>query len=287
MMFRHFVFPLLAAFLTASASAQYVARLVLDKKQYVAGEAVIATVSITNHSGAARIFADEGRTPWLDFIVRTPQGTPITPRGNNKFGPMKIAPGQTLARQVDLSRMFLLENSGNYSVSAVVRPPAGAESTTTERLYFSQFAGTTLWSQKVGVLGGLKTREYRLLQFTGPQRTYVYAQVNDISSGRKVATYPLGDMLTLRRPVSTVDQNQRMHTLFLTTPNAYVHCCVDSDGRLITRQIHNRGPVGDPLLVTSGNGSVMVINSIPYDPKAAAAREKAIRKATDRPSITY
>lgn len=284
------MFRLPALFLlifAAAAHAQYVTTLALDKKQYVAGEAVVATVTITNHSGVEQVFSTKERLPWLNFLVRTSGGNPVPPKGRNLFGPMKIAPGQTLSRQVDLVRCFMLSSSGNYSVSAVISPPGNVTATATNRAYFSQFSGTTLWSQKVGIAGGTKTREYRLLKFTGPQRNHLYVQVTDNSTGRFLATYPIGDMLSMRQPVSTVDQNQRMHTMFLASPTAWIHCCVDSDGRLVTRQLHYRAAVGDPRMVTTGNGTVQVVNSIPYDPKAAAKQQAEVRKASDRPPGEY
>lgn len=287
MISRLLAFAAISLIFSTATQAQYIARLVLNKKQYVAGEAVLATVSITNHSGVEQIFANDGRVPWLDFIIRTSSGNPVSPQATNKFGAMKIAAGQTLAREVDLSKMFLLGSSGNYSVSAVVRPPGKADATATERVRFSQFAGTTIWSQKIGIMGGDRTRQYRLIQFANSQRTHAYVQVNDTLSGRSIATYPLSEMITLRRPVTTLDQHQRMHTLFLATPSAFVHCCVDSDGRLISRQVHTRAAAGDPRLVTSPDGSVMVANSIPYDPAAAAKQRATIRKASDRPPVAY
>ena len=63
----------------------------------------------------------------------------------------------------------------------------------------------------------------------------------------------------------------------------WVHCVINTDGKLVDRQIHQRGPQGDPQLLTFGDGSVRVANSIPYDPKAAAEQRAKVRKASDRP----
>ncbi|MES2995351.1 MAG: hypothetical protein V4733_00910 [Verrucomicrobiota bacterium] len=280
-------FPVICAAIFASAlpaAAQYVTNLKLDRKQYLAGEPVMATITITNHSGVTRVFANDGRLSWLDFILRTSQGHPVTPRGKHPFGPMKIDPGQTLAREIDLNRHFMLSNVGNFSVSAVIRPPGpNSEATPTNRVLFTQQSGSPLWQQKVGINGGTQTREFKLLRMNGPQRSHLYAQVVDNASGHPINTFLLGDMLSLRRPLNTVDRHQRMHTMFLATPTAWIHCCVDSDGRLITRQIHYRAATGDPQLVTSSDGSVVVVNSIPYNPQAEEKRRATIRKASDRP----
>jgi len=91
----------------------------------------------------------------------------------------------------------------------------------------------------------------------------------------------------LRKPLVTVDRKQCMHVMFLATPTMWVHCTVDTDGKLINREIHQRGSQGDPQLLTFGDGTVRVANSIPYDQKAAAEAKAKIRKASDRPPITY
>ncbi|MCP5531563.1 MAG: hypothetical protein H7A49_02505 [Akkermansiaceae bacterium] len=273
----------------ATARAQLAASLKLDKSQYLAGEPVIATVTITNHAGRELTFQSDGRFQWLDFIVKTTNNNAVSPRGKKLFGPMKIKAGESLAREVDLTQHFQLSKPGNFSVAAVVHPPGAAiEGTSTNRLLFSQTPGRVVWSQKVGVtVGGSQTRDMRLIQFSGSQKTHLYAQVADGSSGTLVRTFLLGDMLTLRRPLATIDRNQRMHVLFLHTPSLWVHCVVSTDGKLVARQIHQRGAVGDPKMITMATGEVRVVNSIPYDPKAAAEQQKQIRKATDRPSVSY
>jgi hypothetical protein len=202
---------------------------------------------------------------------------------------MKIAAGQTMAREVDLSQHFQLSEPGNFTVAATIKPPGEtAEGTATNRAFFSMVNGRPYWSQKVGVAGGSgNTREFRLLNFAGDSKTYLYAQVVDGLTGQFVRTFPLGEVLMLRRPLCTVDRQQRMNVLFLATPSMWVHCVVDTDGKLVNRQIHQRPPQGDPQLLTLADGSVQVANSIPYDPKAAAERRAATRKASDRPPVPY
>ena len=68
----------------------------------------------------------------------------------------------------------------------------------------------------------------------------------------------------------------------------WVHCQVSADGKLVDRTIHQRAAQGDPVLMAYGDGSVRVVNSIPYDP-AAGSRGGAqkVRKASDRPQISF
>ncbi len=272
--------------LTGGASAQLATSLQLSKREYVAGESVIANVTITNHAGRDITFQGILQRPWLDFVITNNRGESATSTGRGVFGAMTIRAGETRTRQVDLATTFQLFDPGNYSASATIRMPGeGGETTVTNRILFTVSPGRAYWSQKVGVAG--RVREFRILNFSGDQKANLYAQVVDGRTGLPLRTFSLGEALLLRKPSVTVDNKQRMHVLFLATPSQWVHCQVDTDGRMVNRQIHQRGPQGDPSLATAPNGQVGVVNSILYDPKAAAAREAKFRKLSDRPAITY
>ncbi len=273
----------------SSASAQLSATLKLSKKQYLAGEPVMALVTVTNYAGQSLTFASDGRTQWLDFVLKNSRSESVTPISRSLFGKMTIAAGQTMAREVDLTQNFQLSEPGSYLVSAVIHLPGGmGEGTSTNRVTFNQSPGAPFWTQKVGIAGKPgQTREFRILNFSGDEKDQIYAQVLDNRSGQNVRTFLLGDVLMLRKPLVTVDRAQRMHVMFLATPSMWVHCQIDTDGKLVERQLHQRGNQGDPQLLTFGDGSVRVSNSIPYDQKAAAEAKAKVRKASDRPQITY
>jgi len=273
----------------AVAQAQLVTSLRLNKNQYVAGESVIATISITNHSGQELLFYGDGRTEWLALNVKNNRGNLANPRVKKSFGSMKIGAGQSMSREIDLAQHFLLTEQGNYSVSALIRMPGGGvESSATNRVLFNLNPGRLYWSQKVGIVGKPgQTREFRVLQFSGDQNTQIYVQIIENRTGIPIRTYPLGNMLSIRKPAVTVDGNQRMHVFFLATPAMWVHCMIDTDGNIVNRDIHQRGPQGDPKLMTFGDGSVRVMNSIPYDAAAVAAARSQIRKISERPSVVY
>ena len=285
--FLRILLPL--AILAGSAHGQLVSSLRLSKSQYVAGEPVIAIVTITNHSGRDLVLQAQNRVPWMDFLIRNLNGRPVTSPQNTTFGALKIGAGQSMAREVDLTQHFRLFEPGSFSVAAVVRMPGGqAGDTATNRVVFNLDPGRLYWSQKVGIASKPgQTREFRVLNFSGEQKSQLYAQVIDNRTGMPLSTFLMGESLSLRKPTVTVDRNQRLHVLFLATPTMYLHCEVDSDGRLLNRQIHQRGAQGDPMLMTSTTGAVGVANSIPYDPKAVAAAKAKARKASDRPAFIY
>jgi len=271
------------------AHAQLTTTLRLNKNQYLAGEPIIATVNITNHAGQELTFYGDGRMQWLTFILKDSHREEVTPKGRAAFGKLTIRAGESMARQVDLSQIFYLSEPGNFSATAMVRMPGNTgEGSSTNRVLFNQSPGAPYWSQKVGIAGKPgQTREFRIVNFSGDQAAQIYAQVIDGRTGLNVRTMALGDVLMLRKPLVTVDRKQRMHVMYLATPTMWVHCQIDTDGKLVERQIHQRGPQGDPELLTFADGTVRVSNSIPYDPKAAAEAKSQIRKASDRPPITY
>ena len=271
------------------ANAQLSTSLKLSKRQYLAGEPVIAIVTVTNHAGRELTFASDGRTQWLDFILKDSRGESVTPKGRALFGKMTIRAGESLAREIDLAQHFQLSEPGNFSVGALVHMPGSTvEGASTGRVLFTQSPGVPYWSQKVGIPGkaGL-TREFRLLNFSGDEKAQIYAQIIDGRTGQNVRTFLLGDVLMLRKPLATVDRQQRMHVMFLATPTMWVHYQIDTDGKVAERQIHQRGSQGDPQLLTFADGTVRVANSIPYDPKAAAEAKAKVRKASDRPPAGY
>ncbi|MCX6867893.1 MAG: hypothetical protein NTV46_17090, partial [Verrucomicrobia bacterium] len=267
----HWSLKLLAAvwLCASSAPAQIAVSIRLAKQQHLTGEPVMAVVTIINHAGRELDFHSDGRFQWLDFVVKNSNGTPVSTKSTTLFGAMKIAPGQSLSREVDLARQFQLGEPGNFSVAAVIRLPGdNTQATSSNRVFFSQSRGQLSWSQKVGISGRPnQTREFRILTFSGDSKSQIYAQIVDGHTGQVVRTFLLGDILMLRKPLATVDRQQRMHVMFLATPTLWVHCVIDTDGKLNNRQIHQRGPHGDPQLLTFGDGSVRVANSVPYDPK--------------------
>ncbi len=287
--FRSIFNVAVALALASTAFAQLTTRLALSKTQYLAGEPVIATVNITNHAGQELTFYGDGRMQWLTFILKDRNGEEVTPKGRAAFGKVTIRAGESMAREVDLAQIFYLGEPGNYSATAVVHMPGNiGEGSSTNRVLFNQSPGAPYWKQKVGIAGKKgQTREFRVINFSGDEKTQIYAQIIDGKTGLNVRTFMLGEVLSLRKPLVTVDRQQRMHVMYLASPTMWVHCQVDTDGKLVDRKIHQRGSHGDPVLMTFADGTVKVSNSIPYDPKAAAEAKTKVRKASDRPPITY
>ncbi len=278
---------ILGSWLALPAAAQFAATLQLAKRQHVIGEPVVVVVKITNHSGQVQTLQPSGRIPWLSFIVKTSNGTSVNIKSADMLGPVRIEPGQTMARQVDLSEHFILEQAGNFTAYAVIRPSnSQTEGSSTNKVFFEQRDGRLYWNQKVGNIGPSKTtREFRLLKFRTNETTLLYAQVEDSKTGQLIRTFPLGETLSIRNPQVSVDQAQQMHVLFLCTPSMWLHYAIDPHGNIADRTIHKRASVGDPALKTLPNGEILVTNSIIHDPVAIAKQRAKVHRITDRPTI--
>lgn len=287
---QRILLPLAILFaLVASASSQVTVTLQLAKSSYLHGENVKVGVSITNMSGQDLVFQGNEREPWIDFMVNSGRGVPLTPVGHPAFGVVKIPAGKTVARSVDLNRLYSLNDLGNYSVYAIVRPlgrqGAGFQS---QRHLFTVSTAKPYWSQIVGVPGKKgESHEYRLIQFTGGRKLMLYVQVADAKSGRILRTHGLGESLFFRKPTISVDSALNMHVLYLATPEIWGHVRVNPNGEFLGRDLYKNSEYGDPSLIKLKDGTIQVNGGIPYDPKAEAEREAQTRKASDRPAFIY
>ena len=272
----------------ATARAQVDVRLTMARNNYVAGESVQATVTVTNRSGQDLVFQGSSRIGWLDLMVNTGTGNPLSPVAMPAFGSVKIPLGQTMSRTVDLSQLYPLQTVGNYSVYASVRLPGQDRiGVASNRLTFSVNSARTYWTQRIGLPGKSgQGREFRVLEFNSGSKTMIYAQVADTRTGSALRTHALGEVLMFRKPSVTLDNRQVMHVLYLMSPDMWGHVRVAADGQLLGRELHKRGN-SDPVLYTSRDGIVEVGNSIPYDPKAEAEARGKVRKASDRPSFIF
>lgn len=284
------LFPLLFLGLClATARAQVDVRLTMASNNFVSGESIQVSVNVTNQSGQDLVFQGTSRVGWLDLMVSTLSGNPLTPVGAPAFGSVKIPLGQSMSRTVDLSQIYPLQTVGNYSVYASVRMPGQERGgITSNRLLFNVNSARPYWTQKVGLPGKPgEGREFRVLEFNNGSKTMLYAQVANSRTGSAMRTHPLGEVLMFRKPSVTLDNRQVMHILYLMSPDMWGHVRVASDGQLLGRELHKRGAGSDPVLFTSKDGIVQVGNSVPYDPKAEAEARGRVRKASDRPSFIF
>lgn len=275
--------------LVASATSQVTVKLQMEKSGFLHGEAVQVGVQITNLSGQDLVFRGSTGEPWIDFMVNSSRGVPLTPVGRPAFGTVKIPAGKTVARSVNLNKLYSLNDLGNYSVYAIVRPPGGQTSGfQSQRHLFTVSTAKPYWSQVVGVPGRKgESHEYRLIQFTGGRKLMLYIQVANAKTGYIIRTHGLGESLMFRKPTVAVDSSLTMHVLYLATPEIWGHARVNPSGEFLGRDLYTNSEFGDPSLIKLADGSIKAAGGIPYDPKAEAERQAKARKASERPGFIY
>lgn len=275
--------------LTAASPAQVSVDLTLARKSFLTGEAVPVTVSITNLSGSELVFQGSTRQPWIDFIVESTRGVPLTPVGQPAFGAVRIPATKTLSRNIDLNQLFSFSELGNFSIYAIVRLPGqrtgGFQS---RRHLFSIATAKPTWSQVVGVPGKAgRSHELRLVRFSADRKDHLYAQVADHKTGRILRTHHLGEALSLRKPTVALDASLTMHVLYLATPAFWGHARIGADGNFLGRDLYRPDAGGDPRLVRLENGSIQTVGGLLYDPEREAEQRERNRKASDRPGFIY
>lgn len=269
-----------------SASAQVAVEIQMPRNNFVAGEEIPVTVTITNHAGKELLFQGSARQNWIDFNVMSAQGQPISPIGQAAFGTIRIPVGQSMSRQVSLSSIYGLQNMGNYSVYAAVRLPGQtSDGSLSNRIQFNVNTPKAYWTQKVGLSNGSQ-REFRVMNYSTGQKTMLYAQVVDDRTGAILKTQSLGEALMFRKPTIAIDNQQVMHVLYQINPAVWGHARIAADGGFLGRDLQS--PAGsDPQLLTNKTGGVELAGGVRYDPKAEAEARSKVRKATDRPAFLY
>ena len=277
--------------LTAGLQAQVRVHLKMSKSQYVAHEPVEATITLTNHAGRDLLIHSDARgyrtVSWLDFSIRNARGKIMSPAKGINFKSVRIPAGQSVSKTIDLNAFYRVTEYGNYNLHAVVRMPDGGGTFTSNRTGFTVTKARTLYSQRIGVPGTRNVREYRLLVFNASQKTSLYVQVQDPSTGRMLQTYRIGEALMFQKPQATVDGQNILHVLFLNSPTTFAHARVNPDGTYLGAKFFKRAATGQPGLQTFANGQVVVAGGVPFDPDAERRQRAQIRKLSERPRLTY
>lgn len=270
------------------AHAQVAVRLQMEKSNYLVGEPVSATLSITNHAGRQLVLSGDRVQSWLNFQLSV-SGRAVPPARKINYKPVVIPAGRTVARRVVLSAGYALGRMGNYTCNASVKMPGPATNGfTSNRVHFTVASGRTVWLQRAGMPKAPgEIREYRLITFTDNRGLDLYAEVTSKNTGRRIATLPLGKILTFRKPTATLDGANNMHALYQVKPNIFAHTAISPNGRILSSSFHKRGATGDPRLTTFANGSVHVAGGVPYKPEAEAAQRRKIHNISERPPFIY
>ena len=283
-----FLIPLLGLLAYSQATAQVSVHLQMNKKSYVVGEPITATLNITNRSGRRLVLSNNQVSSWLNFEISN-SGRSIPPARKVNYKSAVIPAGQSIARSVNVSTAYAIGRFGNYTCSASVRLPGSTiNGTSSNRVHFTVGKGRAVWRERAGLHKSPKQiREYGLVTFNGNGGLELYAEVKSKNTGLSIATVPLGKVINFRNPTASIDRQSNMHALYQVKPDLFTHVKISPNGRILSSSHHKRGRLGAPRLTTFTSGEVVVAGSVPFDPKKAAADRRKIHPISERPPILF
>jgi len=267
--------------------AQVTVDLSIKRTIFVAYEPLLATVRITNLTGARLLLADVQSKKWFGFQIETLDGRPIPPSDPDyEIPPIQIEPGDSITRTVNLTQLYPLGDLGSYRIRASVYVAELSSYFTSPPLTVEVTEGRLIWQQTVGVPGGAgiagTTRTISLLTHRLEDKTGLYLRIEDKSAGIIYCTHRLGDCISFGKPEIQLDAENGIHILQNNIPREFIYSRVGLDGKILERLTYS-APKDRPQLVRANDGSVSVQGGIPYDPKASPT-PTVIPKLSDRPA---
>lgn len=270
-----------------AARAQYEIALKLNKESYLTYEAVEATVTVMNRTGADVVLGGPNNMPWLSFDIIDPQSRPVPPMRFVSEDIIVFKSGTTISRKIALSEQFTFSEMGNYIVVANVYHPPSQQYYASNRARGSFSASKSFWSKSFGVPLGLsgagQIRRYELSVLKDLDHTNLYVRLVDDKSNFNLATFTLGSWIRVADPQLTLDKANRLNVLFMTLPHIYTHNIVDTQGILVKRLYYKEIEANRPHLVVDSSQNVIVQGGESYDPSIVVPTRPAGRSIKDRP----
>ncbi|MDB6068213.1 MAG: hypothetical protein JWR26_4421 [Pedosphaera sp.] len=254
---------LVLVLLLSSASglfAQVAAEVLMDKTQFLPGEAITVSTRVVNHSGQTLHF---GKENWLSYSVE----------GNDGFIPVKtgdpdvahefdLESAQAAKQPSDLAPYFTLSKPGTYTVIATVRLEGWGAEVTSPPKRFTIIRGTKVWEQGFGVpQAGTMTpemRKYILIQATYLKSMKLYLRLTDSTESRTIRLVPIGPMVSFSRLQTQLDKQNNLHLLYEDGPRTSNYSVISPDGEITVRQTHMYTD-GGPRLKMDASGDIAVV----------------------------
>ena len=257
------ILPGLCVFGFATATdAQVQVDLKFKRLQYIAYEPVVATVAVTNLAGRDIELHDANGQSWLGFELTGSEEQPIAPlsRANREL-PLKIAAGQRVTRQIDLTPLYPVNEFGAYHVRTNVYFADLGKFFYSATRVFEVTDARPLWQQTVGVPDGVagsgEVRTYSLMTNRFPDHTSLYVRVQDKDTGVVYATYSLGRTIAFEEPQAEIDRANQLHVLHCAAPRAWSYSRIGLNGELLEHSSLMETKTR-PRLVHSASGEIAV-----------------------------
>ncbi|MBB5036491.1 hypothetical protein [Prosthecobacter dejongeii] len=281
--------PLFFFLLALTAQAQFQVGLTLPRTNYMVLEAIPASVTITNRSGADVVLGGPGRAVWMSFEMTDSSGRPLAPIEVSGVELVQIPAGGTIQKKITVTDAYSPTEIGNYGLTARVAHTPSGQFYASARVRFNITDNKPMWEQAFGVPEGYKgageARRYAVILFTDMDNTSLYFRLIDDKTKLRLQTYRLGPISMAHDPQITLDRENKLHALFLAQPHIYAHCIVAPDGSLKKRSYYREQNGDRPQMALNGKGEAEIHGGEYFDPTKppVAPKSPGGRKVSEKP----
>ena len=198
--------------------AQTRVSLALERTEFLLYEPIEAGVRIDNQSAEPLDMEHLSKgEPWLDFFIVTPENEQIG-RVEKVWKPpaLSVPPGETSSVTVNLLPWFLIRDSGEYRVTAVVS--IGGNRIVSRPVAFTVVNGVMIWERRFiappasdDASQTPRPRHYSLLIQRRDDRQVLYVRIQNPEAGRVYCTTPVGSIVNFGEPRTRIDLRGDLH----------------------------------------------------------------------------
>lgn len=281
---RFFV-VLIACLCAVQARGQFEISMKLPRANFMALEAITATVQITNRSGAMAVLGGPGRADWLSFEMLTSEGNTLAQMEVDGSQILQVPPGGTVEQKIVVTNSYAPADMGNYAIKARILDTKTGDYYESDRKRFSIIDNKAMWERSFGVPEGMKdagaARRYALHIFRDYDSTSLYFRLLDDKTGTKLNTYRLGPLSMIHDPQISLDQKNQLNVLFMAQAHVFAHAVIGPDGKLVKLAYFNDEKKGRPVMQQMENGLIQIAGGEFFDPRKPEGAN--VKKVGGRP----
>lgn len=263
--------PILFGFMqTQLLHAQINASLRFPNETYLAGEQLLATLTVSNQAGRD-ITLKSGVTEesWCLVQVNAMRGeAPAHRIPAPAVPPLFIAAGETVSRTIPIHDFFELPGAGQYRAKVSISFGPSRTQFTTQSAFFNVDPGHKIWSASVGVPEGQPNagtaRLFSVLSLQRREGMFLYAKLENQQDGFYYPPYFLGRMLAAVGPQMQTDQSNNLYVLHAASDDTYILSQVDvATGRSGQAVYRSKTPrAGRPSLLRQPDGKLAISGGV-------------------------
>ncbi len=285
---------LLSVAAVQTVQGQVSVSVVLDQDIYLSGEAVIATVEITNLSGQT---IQLGESPnWLEFSIESKSSNPpyVNRLGEmDMSGTFELGASMTARRSINILPYFEILKSGLYEVVASVHLPYwDGTYYISPKATFNVFNGVEILGFDVGVpkldkegnpVGGMpEVRHYGVIQVAYLDKMRLYVRISSQNRQVYYKVVQVCGMLSFSDPRAMIDPQSNLHILNQIHAKRFIYFVCDPNGTVLKRHFYDYYNGSRPRLAQNEDGSIVVRGgmrmqtSMDYPPTPAVEQPPSI-----------